>query len=265
MPSPFPGMDPYLEQHWGDIQTRLILYGCDQLTPQLPADLCARAQEHVRLQAEEGGNGIPLGGYYPDVKVTEQPGPTPGTTVASAVMVAEPLLVSLQAQPVDRSIHIIDTSSGNRVVTAIELLSPSNKVGEEGRESYRQKQRDLRRGGVNLVEIDLLRSGGYVITVAEESLPPAYRGPYRICVVRAQNRGVAEVYRVSLRERLPAIRIPLRPTDADAVLDLQPLIDQAYVNGRYHTIDYRINPVPALQGDDAVWAEALLREKGLRR
>jgi Protein of unknown function (DUF4058) len=262
MASPFPGMDPYLERHWGDIHIQLIAAACAQLNQKLPGDLYARGQEYVRLETAGNGNGSP-GGYYPDVRVIEQAAPSP-TAATAATLPAAPLVVSRIPYPVQRSIHIIDAQSGGRVVTAIELLSPANKVGEAGREAYRHKQRDLLAGGVNLVEIDLLREGGYVLAAPEENLPPAYREPYRICVVRANRPATAEVYRVSLRESLPSIRIPLRPVDADVALELQPLLGQAYSNGRYENIDYRVEPAPPLQGEDASWANALLREKGRR-
>jgi hypothetical protein len=73
-----------------------------------------------------------------------------------------------------------------------------------------------------------------------------------------------ELYPVPLQERLPVIRTPLRQTDEDARLDLQALIDQAYRNGRYHSIDYRTAPEPPLEGPDEVWADQLLRAAGKR-
>jgi hypothetical protein len=63
---------------------------------------------------------------------------------------------------------------------------------------------------------------------------------------------------------LPVLPIPLRSTDADATVDLQPILDQCYRNGCYDDIDYRAAPVPPLSADDAAWADALPREKGLR-
>jgi hypothetical protein len=265
-------MDPYLEAHWGDVHTRLIVYACDQLRGQMPGGLLVRAQEHVTVQAAGGGNGhsAPRHGLYPDVRVVEHPAGA-GTQSATAsgegaVAVAEPLLVPVELEEqTQRSIHVIDTRSGNRVVTALEFLSPTNKSDPRGRAAYEQKQRELRQARVNLVEIDLLREGPYVLTAAPQGVPLPYLYPYRICVVRASRPHQAEMYRVPLRERLPIIRIPLRETDPDALLDLQELIDKAYENGGYDTeIDYRVDPFPALQGDDAVWADALLREKGRR-
>jgi Protein of unknown function (DUF4058) len=93
--------------------------------------------------------------------------------------------------------------------------------------------------------------------------PPAYRTPYKVCVHRG-GKAKAEIYRVPLRERLPAIRVPLRATDADVPLDLQALTARVYRHGRYDDIDYTVPPVPPLDADDAAWADALLRSAGKR-
>lgn len=271
MKSPFPGMDPYLEARWGDIHTSLITYARDQLRAQMPGGLLVRAQEHVTVQFEGGDNGPtrPRHGLYPDVRVVEHPpgaGQPANATREGGVAVAEPLRVPvlLEAET-QRWIEIIDTRSGNRVVTAIEFLSPTNKSDVNGRAAYEQKQQELRAAKVNLVEIDLLRAGPYVLSAAAHGVPLPYLVPYRICVVRATQPRQAEMYRVPLRERLPIIRIPLRETDPDARLDIQELIDKAYENGAYDAeINYRVDPFPPLQGDDADWSDALLRQQGRR-
>lgn len=267
MPSPFPGMDPYLEAYWGDIHANLATYVRDHLAPQLPRGLFARVEEYLALESDDEEERHH---YSPDVKVSERPanggGTSPAGTAASGVAVAERVFVPLPAEPPTlRSVRIYDHGSGNRIITAIEILSPVNKVGQDGRRAYRRKQRDLLAGEVSLVEIDLLRDGGHVLVPPEWALPPDCRGPYRISVVRSWQPFQAEVYRVPLRFRLPAIGIPLRPTDPDALLDLQPLIGRCYEYGGYEAeIDYRANPVPPLHGDDAVWADALLRDQGKR-
>jgi len=265
-------MDPYLEVRWGDVHTSLITYARDQLQRQMPPELRVRVEEHVTVQIAGSGNGHPARrhGFYPDVRVVEHPagtGTQPASTPAEgAVAVLEPLVVPLELeQQTQRSLQIIDTHSGNRVVTALEFLSPTNKSDAAGRAAYQQKQGELRQAKVNLVEIDLLREGPYVLSAPTHVVPLPYLAPYRICVVRASRPDQAEVYRVSLRKRLPVFRIPLRESDADARLDLQELIDKAYENGGYDTeIDYRVDPLPPLQGDDASWADSLLREKGRR-
>jgi hypothetical protein len=261
MKSPFPGMDPYLESFWGDVHTSLVTYARDQLRGQMPPDLKVRVEEHVSVQTENGSRSV----YVPDVHVRENPTGAGQASGAGATAVAEPLIVPREVEPtVERALHIIDTRSGNRVVTAIEFLSPANKVGEEGRGAYRAKQHDYLAGGVNLVEIDLLRQGAYVIAVPEVNLPPAFRRPFRICVVRAAAPTNAEVYKAPWESPLPTIRIPLRPSDQDASLNLQSLIEIAYENGDYADMDYRLEADPPLHGPEAEWADGLLREKGRR-
>jgi len=260
-------MDPYLEAYWGDVHTSLTLYARDILNPHLPKDLVARVEEYLALETDEVD--APRG-YYPDVRVTQEgnegDGGTATAVAAPPLTTAEPVEVPLYEEPPTlRDIRIFDRETGNRVITVIEFLSLANKVGTAGRRAYRRKQRDFHHAGVNVVEIDLLRDGEYVLIPMEHYLPQDCRGPYRVSVVR-RGRVSAQVYRVPLRGRLPEIRIPLRPADTDVVLDLQMLLDRGYENGRYDTtIDYRAAPQPPLQGDDAIWADELLREKGLRK
>ena len=258
MKSPFPGMDPYLESHWGDVHISLITYARDQIRAQLPSDLKVRAEEHVAVQLPDEASH----GFYPDVHVIERPSSkTASATSPSAVAVAEPLIVPIHwEQETQRSIQILDGHSGNRIVTTIEILSPANKSSAATAETFQEKQRKLLEGGVNLVEIDLLREGRFILAAPADCVPATYRRPYRICVVRGHRPDRAEIYRVPLQQRLPAIRIPLRPTDDDVRLDLQAILDQAYENGGYEDIDYRLDPLPPLTGDDATWATALLTE-----
>jgi hypothetical protein len=115
------------------------------------------------------------------------------------------------------------------------------------------------------VEIDLLRGGMHVTAAPLERLPRAYRGPYRICVWRAARPDQWEVYRVPLEQRLPAIAIPLRPTDADVPLDLQPLVDRCYLTGAYDDLDYTRAPDLPLEPEHTAWADDLLRQKGIRK
>jgi hypothetical protein len=95
-------------------------------------------------------------------------------------------------------------------------------------------------------------------------IPVRLRTTYQVCVHRGWEPEYYEIYGVPLRERLPIIRIPLRQTDQDAKLDLQALIDQAYRNGRYHSIDYRSASEPPLEGSDEAWADQMLRTAGKR-
>ncbi len=263
MPSPFPGMDPYLEQYWRDIHASLIIYARDQLQAQLPGDLRARVEERVFVESPQGRERT----IYPDVRVIERGRgkATPSAAEAGAA-VAEPLVIHLPDEPVTETyIEIIDVGPGKRVVTVIEVLSMSNKQSGEGQALYLRKREELKQGGVSLVEIDLLRAGKRIVMLAPESIPPSHRTTYQVCVRRSWRPLAVEVYRVPLQERLPTIKAPLRQTDADVLLDLQALIDQCYRNGGYDAdLDYTVDPNPPLDPPEAAWAEALLRSQGRR-
>lgn len=257
MRSPFPGVDPYLEQHWGDIHTSLMVYLRDQITEQLPSDLQARVEESVCVAEDESSRWI-----YPDVHVIEHAGSRSSSALAVAeTAVAEPMIIPVPSDvPTQRHIEIVDRNSGNRVVTAIELLSPVNKQEGLGRQAYRRKQLDYIAAGVNLVEIDLIRAGAFVVAVPQAGIPPNNRTPYVVCVRRVQRPDAAEIIAIAIDKPVPNFRIPLRPTDDDIVLRLQPLLDDCYRRGRYASIDYSRPPHPPLDEQTATWANQILRE-----
>jgi hypothetical protein len=263
MPSPFPGMDPYLERSWGDVHASLVTYARDAIQGHLPRDLRARIEERVYVDVPE--SEIPRVNV-PDVHVIEHPAPGQWPAAEGGVATAEPLLVDIPVEPIREGyIQILDVKSGHRVVTTIEFLSPTNKRPGPAHEEFARKHAELRAGGVNTVEVDLLRQGlrGSILP-RQESIPEAHRTAYRAVAWRAGRPGLVEVYPAPLRERLPVIRIPLRPGDPDAPLDLQALVDLAYRNGVYDDTDYRGEPEPTLDSDDAAWSDALLRERGRR-
>ena len=264
MPSPFPGMDPYLEAHWRDVHARLIIYASDALQSVLPSSLRARVEERVLLETPQGLRDHPL---YPDVRVVEYaPKRTTEARPAAGVATAEPLLVDTEVEPaIETYLEIIDRESGNRVVTVIEFLSPSNKSPGPNREQYLRKQREVVTSDSNLVEIDLTRFGTHTLAFPLDHIKPQYRTAYMVCVRRATRRDKAEVYRMPLWERLPVVKVPLRPDDADVVLDLQKLVEQCYRNGAYEgTLNYAADPDPPLSGADEDWADEHLHEMGLR-
>jgi hypothetical protein len=264
MASPFPGMDPYLEAHWRDVHARLIIYACDALQGALPGGLRARVEESVLLETAMGLGDHPL---YPDVRVVEYTSTRgPEARAESGVAVAEPLVVDVESDPeTETFLEIIDRESGNRVVTVIEFLSPSNKSPGPNREQYVRKQREICSSNANLVEIDLNRFGVHTLAFPLAHVKPRGRTSYMACVRRATRPGKAEIYPMPLALRLPILKIPLRPSDADVPLDLQALVEQCYRNGAYEgTLNYGAPPEPPLLGADKDWTNTWLVEKGLR-
>jgi hypothetical protein len=260
--SPFPGWDPYVQRYWRDVHHRLITYSSDFLRRQLPSDLRARIEERVVLEAEERPGETQT--YVPDIAVIEWAGEAgrAGGSVDQAV--AEPIEISTLAEPLTEGyIEIRDLSNGGRLVTTIEFTSPSNKAPGKGADAFRRKQRESLRAKVSLVEIDLIRGGEHVITATLEKIPPDYHDPPFICVTEAWRPAHSLFYPISIKKPLPAIRIPLRPSDKQARLDVQAVFDQAYLNGEYGAdIDYNQGIKLPLYVTEAEWIQQHLRSEG---
>lgn len=158
MSSPFPGMDPYLEMHWGDVHASLIIYARDYLNAKLPRNLRARVEERVYLEIPDAR----LGHRQPDVRVIEEGWRDSAAREATAVLsVAEPLIYHLVNEPITEVyLQIIDVKARGRVVTGFEVLSPAIKVPGKGWDDYPKKQGEYRDANVHSVEIDLVREGG---------------------------------------------------------------------------------------------------------
>jgi hypothetical protein len=252
----FPGMDPYLEdpQLWTGVHTSLIVYIRDFLQPRLRPRYVAAIEERVYLEGPEQEK-------IPDVWIRRRKRAGNG---AVAVLEADtPVVVKVPNLEVhQRYVTILDRLSGQKLVTVIEIVSPSNKYAGAGRDSYLEKQAEIRRSKTHLVEIDLLRTGPHVLAVAEWMARA--QGPYHYlaCVNRAQrDRDEFELYPCSLPQRLPRIRIPLAGNDVDVVLDLQAVLEQTYEQGAYaDRLDYRGSCRPALAKADHAWAQQLIQK-----
>ncbi len=255
MKSPFPGMDPYLETRWLGVHTALAIYTGDALNRLLPAGLLARSEERAIVAADDE-DWREIG---PDVFVTER-GLAEPFAEAGGVAVASSVCVHLSRLPIkQRYLEIRDARSGGKVITVIEFVSPTNKRPGEGLTKYRQKQDECRESGVNLVEIDLTRAGNRALIMPINRLRLQARTTYHAWVSRATEPDKGWAYCLPLARRLDAIPIPLRPTDRDVLLDLQPLIDQVYENGRYsEDLNYAEPLIPPLSDEDAAWAAAVL-------
>ena len=264
MPSPFPGMDPYLEARaiWTGVHQRLITYIADQLQPQLRPKYLAHIGERIQLTS---GNS-----YVPDVWLARRlREPAPVLTMEPTLVVDEPLLIEFIDEEYREPYIEIMAREGGELVTLIELLSPANKTGR-GREQYINKQRELLATAVNLVEIDLLGYGEPAVVARHAAIPEPPDWRYLISISRGEpdrDRSGAtpplplEVYPIPLRQRLPRCRIPLRPPDEDAVLDLPTVFTRCYDAGGYDLfIDYRQPPDTLLSEAEAAWLDEFLQD-----
>jgi hypothetical protein len=270
MPSPFPGMDPFLEdpELFPDLHDRMVIHLSEAIQSRLPEPYYALTRRRVWLE-------MPQRAIWPDVNVQRQNGGAPagqqgggGTAVATAprsIPVVVPVIQDEIRQPyVD---ILLSENGAARLVASIEVLSPSNKTpGDHGREPYLQKQRELLDSNAHLVEIDLLRGGTHTTAVPLAlALPRTGPFDYHVCVHQFDRPAEFLVYPIRLEAVLPEIAIPLLPGVPPVLVDLQTVFDRAYDLGPYRRIVRYADgtPVPPLRPEQADWAAHLLREKGL--
>lgn len=198
--------------------------------------------------------------FGPDVQIFEPPANGPsfvegGGGVAAATSVeALPYRLLSRVDPItERFIQIVDART-SRMVTVIEFVSPTNKQGE-GLYAFRAKRTALVASRVNFVEVDLVRAGDWNGLLRPHSCPAKALSLYRATIRIPIHPESVYLQPISLRDKLPDLPIPLRSNDPQVQLALQPLLDQAYANGRYaRRLDYTKPPTPPLEGDDAAWA-----------
>ena len=260
MPSPFPGMDPYLEspEYWRQVHTSLIVYIGDVLQPLLSPKYAAQIEEHVYLNTSDRR-------IIPDVLVsTEQTDyARPRHAPALAFKPDEPqLLEAIEPEIPQRFLEIIEIDSGE-VVTVIEVVSPSNKRGRGERE-YKQKLRNLRQTETNIVEIDLV-PGDQPRRVSPRNGSGRLRYRYFVRVYRFTEPTHQGVYGIRLDERLPRCLVPLLPEDPDIAIDLPAVFTRCYDNrGFRRRINYQLEPDAVLDSAETKYIDQLLKKKGLR-
>lgn len=265
MPSPFPGMDPYLEhpQIFPDLHGSMITYLKAALQSRLPEPYFAASDERVWIEMTQRY-------IEPDVDVMKPTGaPEPEEQSSGGVAVAaeprtRPVVVSV---PYDEHretfLEIYASRDGEeRLVTAIEILSPSNRNPGPRRKEYLQKQQDLiDHGETNLVEVDLLRAGQHTTAVPETlAVRKAGAFDYHVCVYRFDRYADYFVYPIRLEEPLPEVEIPLLPDDGAVTVDLQEIFDRCYDDGPYQRrIRYAERAAkPPLSAQRMEWVRTLL-------
>lgn len=262
MPSPFPGMNPFLEAaaYWSGIHHRLIVAIANELAAKLNPKYFVAIEVRIYETAGEGSTLVGI----PDnlvVKDDEAASLSQDSSLAVAAPPAQPITITV---PIPETIkqgylEVKDIGSGE-VVTSLEILSPINKKAGEGRDKYEAKRLKIFGSSTHLVEIDLLRQGRALAT-----LNNGVKNDYRVLVSRGDTRPNADLYAFNLRETIPRFPLPLQTGDAEPIIDLKAILDRIYDEGFYgRIVDYNREPVPALSATDGVWADNLLRQNGLR-
>lgn len=251
MPSPFPGMDPFIEsQVWPDFHNSLIHDFKLTLVPQLQPRYTVVTEQCVYLRTPDEL----LGDWRQVDAAVQATSSGPPASAATATLVA-PVEVELPRSYEERELFLaIRHRDSGTLVTVIEVLSPSNRLPGSGRRYYLEKRDSVLNGETHLVEIDLVRSGRPLPAVG--ALPTS---DYRITVSRTQRRPLAGVWPVGLQEPLPTIPVPLSRSDPDAVLDLQEAFRRVYDGSGYGvTLNYSLPVRPPLSPEAETWVEERL-------
>jgi hypothetical protein len=256
MPSPFPGMDPYIESsgEWGDFHTSLLGVLRAELNARLPSRYRAKIDVFVFVQAPRPQHRRRR--LEPDVFIRERPDRK--IPPASTAVLEAPMVVTLPRTPRRQKSVVIYDRRGNSVVTVVEVLSPINKDAGEGREAYLLKRGEYLANKVNLVELDFLRGGARL--PLGNPLPEI--ADYYALVCRAWQFPQADLWNLSLRDPLPQLPIPLAKEVADTLLPLRVCVDRVYDEGSYDEelpYDEPLSPRP--RKSDSAWIRQVLADR----
>lgn len=251
MPSPFPGMNPYLEQEdvWQDFHDALIPAIRDALSPQVSPHFIVKIEEHLYIHDSEARQRLRIGSG--DVTAAGAHG---AAAQGTATLEAPAQVLLPQVDIETQSFLEVRDRKDRELITVIELLSPTNKKPGPDREQYLAKRANVLHSAAHFVEIDLLRGW--------QRMPSANAPSSEYCVMVSvvEERPQAGYWPVKLRDRLPRIPIPLRPPVPLAHVELQALLHLVYDRAYYKDYIYQGEPTPALTPEDAAWARALTVE-----
>jgi hypothetical protein len=254
MPSPFPGMNPYLEQFdvWQDFHDSMIPAIRDALVTQVGLDYVVKIEEHLFIHEPPAEHRFLLG--HADVSIADPR--ISRQTTGGAATITSPMMARIPTVEFEKHLFLELRDRKNRDLVAIlEMLSPTNKKPGADREQYLAKRAHLLRSSAHVVEIDLLR--GWPKMPIEE----ATECDYSILVSRVEDRPKVNFWPLRLRDPLPTIPIPLRPPHGNVELDLQTVLHEVFDRARYQNYIYQETPYPPLSPEDAAWAAALIFPK----
>jgi hypothetical protein len=251
MPSPFPGMNPYLEQAdvWHDFHERFIPVMAELLEAQVGPNYIVKIDERIYVHDLPPADHRWLG--RADVLVGRTADQSPERS-GSAILEA-PVTVQLPRFDVESlSVLEIRDRRDREIVCTIEVLSPTNKRPSPHREQYLAKRAQILASSCHFVEIDLLR-GGPRMPLGD--LPPC---DYYALVSRAEDRPRSGLWPLRIRDALPVLPVPLRAPDGEVVLDLKKALDRVYDAAGYEKYVYAEEPSPELSPEDAEWARGIV-------
>lgn len=250
-------MDPYLEGYlWPDVHNGLAFVIKEQLVPQVSPGYVVRTDTYiVKDTSPEADAGI----MYPDVDILRRKNKLGEPEEVYHSLSTTPPTISIPiAPPVEVRIPVVEIrdQKDNRLITAIEILSPVNKR-KPGLEPYRAKRLRLYESGVHLLEIDLIRRGERPF-----AYPNAPKAHYWATLVRAGS-GRTDIWAFNVQDPLPAVPVPLQPPDQDRVLHLGRSMQLLYERSRYDlSIDYREDPPrPPFEEEEMEWIQVLMQNK----
>jgi hypothetical protein len=258
MRPPVPGMDPWLETPnlWLDFHNRLITAIADIIVPKVAPNYFVGVEQ--RTYEILGGAAVYVG--RPDVEITWRGLTESLPGLGEMKLSASPGLLELDVdvpitEHVDEWYLEVREAACGKLVTVIEVLSPTNKLRQPGRKQYLKKRKKIFESRTSLVEIDLLRAGKPMpITAAS----PVARD-YRILVSRGKSRPQARLFAFGLQQPIPEIPIPLLPRDAEPMLDLNSVLHDLYDRARFDLrLNYASLPLPPLVEEDAAWAHEIV-------
>lgn len=248
-------MDPYLEGHlWPDVHQELSAAIKALLVPQISPNYIARLNLYT---VEDPCPEEEIGIMYPDVEVLHRRVEEAAVSYRPDGDIITPVTLTLDLMPpIEVRIPVVEIRDRqhNRLITAIEVLSPANKRGAN-LEAYRRKRLRLHQAGVHLLEIDLIRRGERPIK--HPHLPASH---YLALLTRAGTSNT-EVWAFNISDPLPVLPVPLRAPAPDVLLDLRKALDEIYRRSQYNlSIDYRDDPPPPFLSEvDRAWIRDLVK------
>ncbi len=227
MPSPFLGMDPYLEDEklWPEFQHNLVLQLYQMLLPALVDRYRARVGQRCYVNEQA-------------------------------------LFTSIIREEHKEDFIEVRQRGDGRLITLLDVVSPTNRMTTAGRQAYLDTRKEARGAGASLVEIDLVLQGQPMLDYSRDNLP---EWDYAVTVTRPAQPERHEIYTATLQKRLPRFKLPLAGDDRDSVMDLHTAFSRCYDQAGFGPrIDYTRDPQTKLTDAHRAYLHQLLRESKQR-